>query len=672
MIIPKVNLRGILSSDNSSNDSSSNDKNKNSKEKLNNTTKKQNEKESTTDITSTSPTGKNIYDKEEALNQLWITLLATLFDDVTTNKNAVKLDTILTGLNAPILNEDEKVNHSNKKHSKAESISYTANAFAMAENIKSTSSQPINIPVSSGDSKNITNRTLSSSPLNEGSIKSLQKIDTNTELSGPNINDTIGSINGDQVETSTLSLDQKSSHILISTSSPSSNHHHSSSVSNGKQKHTSFLKKFNRQHDDSNSSQSSKAIPANSLPVHTPTTPMSTASLSQASISSNSSPTHEIYYTSNGQRKDPYSNFKRALWDCLFWTSGFEGVDTLLMRFIVARKGKVVEALKMLLNALSWRVHCDIAELCHLGERIVDSTEFSCGKVYFYNYDCEGRLVTYIHVSKHIKDVKPQAETEKMTILSMETIRLMLKKENPTACMVFDMNGFSMQNMDYGFIRFLLNCFQNYYPEMLGIALIVGAPWIFYGCWNIIKKLLDPVVANKVKFIKDISELKDYIPPENMPSCFGGTSNFTFDFIPYKEEEDVHYSNEEVEKVKKQWNHAKNEYIREIYQQYSSSIPNVKIETLLFDENLDKETIDGKEVNYQTSSTVKENNENNHDNNDKGKISNNDDNDEEKISKQFCPVIHRKTENELFEKFMEYDRRTRSRNYYYRSGAVKY
>jgi len=111
------------------------------------------------------------------------------------------------------------------------------------------------------------------------------------------------------------------------------------------------------------------------------------------------------------------------------------------------RKGKVIDALKMLLNALIWRVTYDIEGLCKQGERIIDENEFSCGKVYFYKYDKQGRFVTYIHVSKHIKDVRPQIETEKMTILSMETVRLILNKDTPTACMVFDMSGFSMQNM---------------------------------------------------------------------------------------------------------------------------------------------------------------------------------------------------------------------------------
>ncbi|OUM59559.1 hypothetical protein PIROE2DRAFT_14861 [Piromyces sp. E2] len=375
----------------------------------------------------------------------------------------------------------------------------------------------------------------------------------------------------------------------------------------------------------------------------------------------------EAIFNSNEEVVDPNAvinldskEFKQKLWECLFWSAGIEGVDTLLTRFIVARKGKVNDALKMLLNALIWRVTYDIEGLCKKGERIIAKEEFSCGKVYFYKYDKEGRFVTYIHVSKHIKDVRPQIETEKMTILSMETVRLILNKENPTACMVFDMNGFSMQNMDYGFIRFLLNCFQNYYPEMLGVALIVGAPWIFYGCWKIIKQLLDPVVANKVQFIKDKSEIKNYIDESEIPECLGGTNKFSFSYIPYKEEDDVKASEEEIAAAKRKWDIAKNKYIKEIYDSYGAQTK-VKLEDLLFKINNNgtdcdeinnlNEVIENESVNSPSACSVPSS-------------ASGDD--------SFGTSVIRQTEKNLYDAFVEYDKLTRSRTYYHRAGFTHY
>jgi len=352
--------------------------------------------------------------------------------------------------------------------------------------------------------------------------------------------------------------------------------------------------------------------------------------------------------------------FKQKLWECLFWSAGMEGLDAYILRFLVGRKGKIIDALKMLLNTLIWRVTYDIEGLCREGERIIDENEFSCGKVYFHKFDKQGRYVTYIHMSKHIKDVRPQIETEKMTILSMETVRLILNKDVPCACMVFDMTGFSMQNFDYGFVRFLLSCFQGHYPDNLGIALIVGAPWIFQGCWKIIKQLLDPIVANKIRFLKDKSEIKEYINETDIPECLGGTGKYNFEYIPYKEEDDVKASEEEIAKAKRNWDIAKNKFIKGIYEKYSSQL-NVKLEDLLFkidngsvvcddttnvNEVLEKESTTSSSVVSAPSS-----------------VSGND---------SLGVTLKSQIENNLYNTYVEYDKLTRSRTVYHRLGITHY
>lgn len=46
---------------------------------------------------------------------------------------------------------------------------------------------------------------------------------------------------------------------------------------------------------------------------------------------------------------------------------------------------------------------------------------------------------------------------------------------------VFDMTGFSMANMDYTPVKFMVKCFEANYPECLGAVLVHKAPWIFQG-----------------------------------------------------------------------------------------------------------------------------------------------------------------------------------------------
>lgn len=43
------------------------------------------------------------------------------------------------------------------------------------------------------------------------------------------------------------------------------------------------------------------------------------------------------------------------------------------------------------------------------------------------------------------------------------------------------MTGFSMANMDYTPVKFMIKCFEANYPESLGAVLVHNSPWLFQG-----------------------------------------------------------------------------------------------------------------------------------------------------------------------------------------------
>lgn len=43
------------------------------------------------------------------------------------------------------------------------------------------------------------------------------------------------------------------------------------------------------------------------------------------------------------------------------------------------------------------------------------------------------------------------------------------------------MTSFSLANMDYAPVKFMIKCFEANYPESLGSVLIHNSPWIFQG-----------------------------------------------------------------------------------------------------------------------------------------------------------------------------------------------
>lgn len=68
----------------------------------------------------------------------------------------------------------------------------------------------------------------------------------------------------------------------------------------------------------------------------------------------------------------------------------------------------------------------------------------------------------------------------------------------------------------------MVTCFEAYYPETLGSCLIHRAPWVFSTVWNLITPLLDPVVASKIHFTKDLDELQSYVSKDALPGDLTG------------------------------------------------------------------------------------------------------------------------------------------------------
>lgn len=96
---------------------------------------------------------------------------------------------------------------------------------------------------------------------------------------------------------------------------------------------------------------------------------------------------------------------------------------------------------------------------------------------------------------------------------------------------MFDLTGFSLANMDYAPVKFMIKCFEANYPESLGVVLVHKAPWVFQGVWKIIKGWLDPVVASKVHFTNSVDDLSIYIDKNHIPVDFGGEENWEFKYI---------------------------------------------------------------------------------------------------------------------------------------------
>ncbi|KAF9973704.1 hypothetical protein BGZ73_003037 [Actinomortierella ambigua] len=164
--------------------------------------------------------------------------------------------------------------------------------------------------------------------------------------------------------------------------------------------------------------------------------------------------------------------------------------DMIVLKFLRARKWVLDDAMKMFLNALKWRIVERLDELVELSD-------------------------------------------------TMECGRMLVPEGTENVIVVFDLSDFGLDNMDWGFVRLFVQCFEAYYPETLGVCVVHRAPFVFWGLWKLIAPLLDPVVASKFVFTRNNAELHKqyarltpYVRAKNLYQRWGvavdGKVNWTY------------------------------------------------------------------------------------------------------------------------------------------------
>ncbi|EGW32213.1 uncharacterized protein SPAPADRAFT_61295 [Spathaspora passalidarum NRRL Y-27907] len=167
---------------------------------------------------------------------------------------------------------------------------------------------------------------------------------------------------------------------------------------------------------------------------------------------------------------------------------------------------------------------------------------FTKEKSWIKGRDKNNNPIFTFQAKKHLTTDASAAQHKRYALVSIEWVRLFLQdvSESVDNCTIlFDLTDFSLKNADYSTIKFLAECLEAHYPETLGFILIHNAPWIFSTVWNIIKNWIDPYVAAKIHFTKDLNDLCRFIDIELIPDYLGGQDS-TRGHYPIPNEEDGH------------------------------------------------------------------------------------------------------------------------------------
>lgn len=150
------------------------------------------------------------------------------------------------------------------------------------------------------------------------------------------------------------------------------------------------------------------------------------------------------------------------------------------------------------------------------------AAQYRTGKAYTRGVDRQGRPVLVVRVRLHDPAAQTEEAMEQFVLHNIETMRTVMNhfsssssndnnnntttngdNQNPNTsqsegewekggekgggggrdrvCLVFDLSGFSLKNMDLHLVKFLARVFEARYPETLGIVLVHQAPVVFGG-----------------------------------------------------------------------------------------------------------------------------------------------------------------------------------------------
>uniref|UniRef100_A0A1D2A6B2 CRAL-TRIO domain-containing protein n=1 Tax=Auxenochlorella protothecoides TaxID=3075 RepID=A0A1D2A6B2_AUXPR len=114
----------------------------------------------------------------------------------------------------------------------------------------------------------------------------------------------------------------------------------------------------------------------------------------------------------------------------------------------------------------------------------------------------------------------PGADSQRLCAWILDAALAALPPGQECVLGIFDLKGFSLQNADLGFARFLVDALFTYYPRRLGQAVLVDPPWAFQPGWSVVKPWLGKY-GDLVRVCSARQVGVEYFQPGTAPSGFG-------------------------------------------------------------------------------------------------------------------------------------------------------
>ncbi|XP_072171521.1 motile sperm domain-containing protein 2-like [Diadema setosum] len=202
-------------------------------------------------------------------------------------------------------------------------------------------------------------------------------------------------------------------------------------------------------------------------------------------------------------------------------------------------KQDIDAALEKMKKILKWRKEFGVNDITF--ESFPEEFQ-QMGALYSHATDKKGLRILWYRVKFYRKEPEYQKWARKMTVYWLNK----LQKSNPYDRIVVmeDMTGAGLANMDIEMVRFMITCFELYFPAFVDMLYIYDMPWILNAAWKIVENFLSAVAREHIKFIRG-KEVQTYIDLDSLPPHMGGSDTYEWRYIP--EDEDLEMKDVEAE-----------------------------------------------------------------------------------------------------------------------------
>ncbi|KAJ1950057.1 phosphatidylinositol transfer protein csr1 [Linderina pennispora] len=246
-----------------------------------------------------------------------------------------------------------------------------------------------------------------------------------------------------------------------------------------------------------------------------------------------------------------------------FWQAATQALDpdAYVLRFLRARKWDVDAALVMLLKTVEWRVAQAIDEVAYYGEAALHYHTMESGLAFACMTDRLRNPVYVVRVRVNIARNRNILAIRRFLCWQIESAQLLTRQSDGCVTILFDLTGFSKENIDIKLVRTLITLLTAYYPETLGILILHVNSWVFSGIWQLIQPFIDPAVKEKIVFAKGAADIAQYIDMDELIEEVGGNKPFCYKYVPPQSDENKRMQDMESRRVcEAALEHAVNQY----------------------------------------------------------------------------------------------------------------